>query len=83
MLKVCLFRSNRGVVAIGLVLDAKLFKEKFNEARDLVKNKCGKAELENGGSEKENTPQNGTKETEEVTKRMLELEVSKGDIKEE
>lgn len=52
-------------------LDAKLFKEKFNEAREYVR---GKEEKESNKEEKENTPENGEAE---VTKKLSELEVSK------
>lgn len=54
-------------------LDAKLFKEKFNEARELMRTQEPN-ESNDDQEEKENTPENGE---EAVTKKLSELEVSK------
>lgn len=54
-----------------------MFKEKFNEAREIVKAQVEDDDDDDNKEEKENTPENVE---EEVTKKLSELEVTKDEV---
>lgn len=88
-----------GFHCFTIYLDANIFKEKFNEARDIVKTKCALYNGENEESEdeteyevisKSDVPEisevNSSKneeETEKVAEKLSELDVSNKDSKDE
>lgn len=53
-------------------LDAKLFKEKFNEAKEIVRTRGGKEKGDLNAEEKENTPEN---REDDVTNKLAQLDV--------